>query len=1714
MEIIGTILNSRYLISEKIGESEISISYVGQDLNNESKDVVVKVLKQELLSSNITDIIRFKNEVEILSKLDNPNILKIIDTDKYNDYYYMVTEFATGKKLFHLLKNNLPLSVDFSVELIFKIAAVLGTLHKISIIHRDLNPANIYIDEKLNSIKITGFALSYIKECVNINASDEIFSMFGYISPEQYGAIAREVDERSDIYSLGIIFYRMITAKMPYEGENIRTLIHQHLAHIPNAPSFYNPEVPTIIDSIVMKMIAKDPDDRYQSVGGLKKDIEKYKSGYRKIAVGLDDEIDFLKVQVKPIGLEEIIHTVIENINKAACGMKGAVIVSGEYGSGKTRFVNELKSYSIIHNGVFIYSKCFKSENKIPYGPFKDIINNYLQKFDNYSEQKKSRIISKIENELGDLRELLLKFSITLQKIIGNINPLITDLSLSLNDDEIKRFLSTLTHFFEIISEEENFLIIAVEDIQWADEGTIKLITAMLSERLNSKLLLLTTFRNNEITNNEFFTAINSRRSGLAPITRIDIAPFDDVKMTEFVSKLLQMNNEDVPEISAMLLEKSKGNPQFALELLYQSIREKAIEKINGKWLINKKKIANIDSTFSVIDIIQKRMESLNSEEKTVLMCAAVIGRKFNIEILFESIDMPKENVIFIIDKSIRLYILEEISGEKNYFIFTNDKVYDSLYNSIEPTDRKNKHNRIALLLENQNIENLDKLIFQILHHFFEADNLEKVYEYSYPAALIAKENYAYDDALRYFMITKELMEVNNSFDSDKWFQCNVNIGEINITLGTCHNAITLFRNIMDSVKDNDRKSYLYYLISRAYYKIGDFSNSEIYAKSGLKILGEDLPVKSNHLFISFIFEFLIHFVRKIIPDKIFFKYTRKNRRYYRQVILFYETLIWIYNFTDTKKSIRSIIRLLNLCEFGVGRSRELSTAYRFFASLFSAKGNFVFSLKYFQKAIKLEKELNNKRGYAHTLQMTGYFYQWQSDYLESKRLFNDSIEHFNVIGDVYEIGKSRLGNYFNNYFLSEYEQAEKDLQEYIKYSEKTKDNFGIYSSKIYLVRLLIEKGDYELAERMADDIMIEVVKLKYNILEFLCAVELGKLYIVDRRYKNAVEILDKAIALYNKEHFLEPLTVFVYPYLAEAHLKFFREESMLKGISLEEIKRKMADLKKLCRLALRKTKKWSNHYANALRVYALYFSYYKNFSKASYYFDKAVEFSTKIDRKYQLARVYYDYGLMLLRTSSLEEGRDCIEKAFYIFTKINSRVYRKRAYSLLESKNEISPMQRLMDREKLDSIVKVSQSISSILNQSKLVDMIMKNAVEVSGAQRGFLFLLNDETGQLELRASRTTGDHLQTAYPASIIDIVFKTGKIFIAANAQKDPELSNDEFIKKLMLKSILCTPIQTHEKVIGVCYLDNPLATNVFNQDDADLLNVFITQGAIALENAALYNNLEKKVDERTGELNHAYGELQDAYNKLQIKDRIISEDLNLAKKVQNSLLSSDVDKIDDLTFSVLYHPMSEVGGDFYDILLLRKHFVRIFIADATGHGVQAALLTMIIKSEYDKIRTLTTPGALLEKLNNILVKNYSSLNLFLTSFVIDIDTSSNIIKYASAGHPASIMLQGESTLMLNAAGKMLGVIDDIQYETKVSPFGKNDKLFLFTDGAFEQFNTTNEEFGIDRLTDIMLSNSKKPVATITENIISALQLFTGDTAMNANDDLTIIAVERK
>lgn len=1185
MDIVGKNINNRYRIIGKIVDSKFSTVWEAKDIYSNVKVLINLIKKDE--SIRIEDVLRFRNEVAEVSSLSVSGIEKIFDIGECEDYYYFTREFIRGKSLKEMIYEGTKFNIDEAVDIIYDICNALSHAHDANIVHKDLRPGNIMVNivkesnDKKFEITLINFGILNILK-YNLNVSNKFIDMLYYSSPELSGAIRKSIDERSDIYSLGIIFYQLLTGTLPYKGDSASAIIHQHIAKIPPGIIEKNSEIPPILEKIIFKLLEKEPEKRYQTVNGVIQDLKRFKNGLNNFEPGMYDRQIKLNYRTNFIGREEEIKILKEKFDEALMGKGSICLIAGEAGKGKTRLAEELRNYVYEKQCIYINGKSCPGESKIPYSPFKELMDSYLQYYNQLSEEERENVKQKIRSRIGGLGKVILMINPLMEQAIGEYSPL-KELE---PEREIDRFKMGVNQFFFALGKIHKAMVILLDDLQWIDQASMDLLMDISSNISNENLLLIGAYRDDEIREGHYVEKfINFANANRFPVEQMFIKSFDINKMVRFVSGLLYDSEDNVMEIARFILKKGQGNPFFSIELLKQLIDEKIITRVKDKWEIDKDAIEKIEVPSTIIDIILKRISELDSKEKNILSHAAAIGDKFDINILFSLLEYDRNDILRVIDKAVGMRLLEQNLYEKGKIFFVHDRIKDEFYREIEDKTKKELHLKIARIIENTYKEQSDKFVFDLAYHYEKAGDKENAANCMFLAGNRSLENYANEDAINYYLQAIKNMEEIGKKGTPRWSSCMKNVGNIYTTIGKTNEAIEIFNDVISNTKNRNEISQIYSMIGNAYSKHGDNENCQKYFEKSLEYYGYNIKNKRIPLFIDIFKEFLVHMFHK------FYKKIRINdfedNETLLQVCFSMHAVTWSYAITDIYKMIYVTLKTINLTENNNCKSNYLPISEMKYACMCMAIARFNWSKEYFKRALEHAAEIDDQWSIAEINQFMGHYYNWMGNFTEGIACAEKSADLFYKIGDIKEFNMSLNALLQGYYYQGDFDNMFVVNSQFSEIAIKIKDNYTLCASMIFFLQYYREKGDFKEAERYG----LECSRLTFDVKDWFnyCSVsiELGILYLERNEISKALVYLKRANELNKKSNFLKQYTVLIYQNLADAYIMDYvkNKNNMDRATRFKYIKK----IKFTCNKALSKTKSWVLHYGGALRVNAKY---------------------------------------------------------------------------------------------------------------------------------------------------------------------------------------------------------------------------------------------------------------------------------------------------------------------------------------------------------------------------------------------------------------------------------------------------------------------------------------------------------------------------------------------
>ena len=1564
-----------YQITEEILSGASTIIYRGIR-ERDRLPVIVKILKSEY--PTLSELSRLRQEYNITQSLSCQGIVKTYSLETYQNGYALILEDVIGQSLLQLF-NAQKLPFRELLRIAIALADVLDELHQVPIIHKDIKPSNIIVNHETGQIKLSDFGIASRLEITysTIRNPNLLEGTLAYMSPEQTGRMNRAIDYRSDFYALGATLYEMLTGRVPFTAVDPMELVHCHLAKQPVPPQELpdnDREIPEAVSDIVMKLLAKNAEDRYQSAAGLKYDLEACLHQLQttgKIAdfsVGTRDRSGQLHIPQKLYGRETEVAALMEAFDRVGNGAAEMMLVSGYSGIGKTAIVNEVHKPIVKARGYFIAGKFDQFKRNIPYAALIQAFSALIDQLLTESTQQVETWKTKLLSALGSNGQAIVEVIPDIELIIGE-QPDIPQLGPS---EAENRFNRVFQQFIHVFCQPEHPLVIFLDDLQWADSASLKLIQLLMSDPDSCYLLAIGAYRDNEVSpTHPLIQTIEKIRETGAVANDLIIGALEKEQVCQLVADTLGQTDEQseplkdsasakrpshrqerqgIFGLSELLFNKTQGNPFFLTQLLKTLYAENLLKYDAGtdswQWDISQIQALGI-TDYSVVELIARNIQKLPESTQQVLKLAACIGNHFNLDVLAianaESTTVTaaqlwaalQVGLILPTSDSYKIPLVfrtgsdmngaEEpqtrtVSDVKVDYKFLHDRVQQAAYSLIEEPEKKATHLRIGqLLLEKIAPEEQKDNIFALVNQLnYGCDLLETqqrkdwLAELNLQAGQKAKASAAYEASLNYLNIGLELL-ANDSWQSNYDLTIGLYIEAVEAQyLNSNFEQSGLVAEVgLSQAKTLLDKVKIYELKIQSYIARNQMEDAIELSQKVLKMLEIKLQQEPP---IELMLDRLENLPEMTDPNKIAVMrllkifsdaaYVAKPELY--AVIVFTQVDICMNYGNCPLSAIAYIDYALILCSF-LG---NIELGYRF--------GNLALTVLEKHKAvgfISIVTEVFNS-----------HVRQWREPIISTIEPLKEAVYKGLENGELLFSGYAAINYCTHSFCIGEHlESVEYKTKQYIELLTNIKLEYHAVGLKInhqILHNLLARTPSAcELSGPAFNELEMLPILQEYNNFTALFWVYVFKAFIVYlfKEHRQAVESAKLA----------EEYVTAVPALLVVAEHNFYYSLALLGAYpNADETEQKLY-LEKVA-ANQKKMKNWAEHApSNFLNKYELVEAekarVLDDRIEATNHYDRAIkeakeqgftheealanelagEFYLERDResigRFYIIEAYYGY----IRWGAIAKVKDLESRYPAYLARIAAQKPPEIDLTQLSTTTTTMETSGLLD---LPTVMKASQAISGEIVLSKLLEKLVKIAIENAGAQTGKLILMRDgkpvveATGEVaggKITVRRSPSTPLEEAAPTTALNYVQRAKSSIVLLNATKEGSYTNDPYILKTQPKSVLCTPIVQQRKLIGIVYLENNLAPGVFTPDRLELLKMLSGQAAIALENATLYANLEQS-NEQLATANH---QLED-YNRnlekkvtertiaLQEKNKHLNKTLEQLQRTQSQLIQTE------------------------------------------------------------------------------------------------------------------------------------------------------------------------------------------------------------------------------
>ncbi len=1666
-----------------LGEGSYSYVYLG---NYKGRQLALKVLKKDAAAED--KLRQLRKECTTLARLNHPNIIKAFNVGTSNGYDYMAMEYASGETLGDRIRAK-EVSIKQTVRYAAQLAQALTNMRYRDIIHRDLKPENIIITDN-DMTKIIDFDLSLDHK--NIEEDAGFVGSLIYASPEACKIINREVDHRSDLYSLGCVIYECLTGQAPFKSPNAGRLLQMIGSIVPPPPSELSPDSIDVLDKIVMKLLKKDPDERYQSANELLDDLE---AVWRKIDQGdllVDHKHTIAPNELLLIGRDAELDKLNQALKKLEKKKGNISLITGYPGMGKTQIVKKFCNDLGVQYPV-LKAKCDINKNAPFIVPI-ELLGSLVSLKREMHEREFSRLLEKFRKAMKGAEKLIVGINPKFDEIIG-----ITGVEPE-NRPTLEARSNAITAMFSRLAKMCPGLVITIDDIQWLDEASHEFFHNLASDAQRSNIMIICTARTDPNSIYELELVVEKLAEKLTQT--IEISYFDAASTKTMIQSFLTAGSLSTSLISFVHVN-SKGLP-FAISEYLNIVRDQGLLRYSwGNWDLDERGCNEIEIPNDIVSLLLWKVQDLSIHAIEIMKCAAIRGKTFNIKIMAAAVRQEIEFAIPYVVECIRLQLIEHIHGDM--YRFTHDRVQESFIELTTQKERENLHRDIALELITIN-DDSPAVVYAIANHFMKTDvsfSPEICFRRIYQAGETALNSAAPEIASKFLEYART---IENDFDLQPNHQLLYLLALAYQRQEDIDRTCTIVKEALSKSDDPLLRANLYKTAMFNALTHMDLSTLWKAFKKGLKETGMSYFDNRFLLFLSVLYHWFVGSIIGLFGYALT-EFSEEKRKLLRARAEFLDlgTIAAQYNcsFIDqvfislllkhSSLRLREKLNLITynnhigiiLAQFGFGKlakkrlekNRQLAQesgeprleakVHLFEAQLYlvlgdvqEAESHYRYELKPRFKWLEPVEHISHSiniglsllfRGKVKT--MLDLFQGWSSKQVQ------DGFESTVVISALEAVPTILSGDAVTGMpFIQENKDCVNCKK--LKYIDILMTSMRILT--------YVELEEHELVEKLVNEALDEIELKKIDTvlpLSYLyLSIGYGLIHLVERTrdsgdhsYKNKLKHLILKMEGFKNNPFFD------------AHNNIFKSWLALwEGRDCEQhltVAIRLAENNDIPKIAI-----------EAKKVQAEVFG-----KKQNKYLSKKVAalgfFSANQER-------YQTQANLIRRRFNLGEVKQNTDSTTGYST----------GRTIGESKVALS-VSSLKMKAHLEALINIGRASIRAIDLREQYRIALEEILRVINAERGIVFTFNSKGKIFPDIAISSAYEEIaaEGTYTKSIInEVIEKKRSIIFTGNKENDVDTSRS--IVNLKLKSIIATPMISDDKVIGVIYLDNSLAKGVFTNSELELIEAITAQLSTSIDAAKS--------------------------TALKIEKQEIAKSIELSHLVDHMLLPKKREFVSQFYGVSIHHETApHIGSDWFQYQRFEDQSLVVFLADPVEKGAGAALLTSIFTGIYHSSNVLQSFQNSEQEVRHFLLDANDKIakicheKYLLTMNILWVDPKSGRYKYFNMAAPPILIAEAsQATKLLFGEGEKTTPLGcgDFSYRMSEGSFSAGCRAILFSDGFCEVKNTSGSRLGAHGLRKIFektLGLDRKAALDEIEFMVNEKKKSSG-----IEDDQTMILVD--
>ncbi|MEO1261162.1 MAG: AAA family ATPase [Bacteroidota bacterium] len=1415
-----------------------------------------------------------------------------INIENTINYEYAATELSP-------INVDLPKTEDGFLSILKNIKTILGIqsfLHRQKISLGILAHHRIFIDEKSN-LKIIGFHLvrpwSEAPNLLMLSKDD-----LAYIPPEYSDRIDSQPDHRSDLYSLGVLFYYWLTGQVPFSGNDGLAVIHKHLTKQPEKVSTWNEDVPMVLENIISILLEKNPGHRYQSADGLLLDIEQLLVEPERMS---DTAFNFnenynpgvFQIKNKLYGREQEIHSLEKSYSEAKNGQPQLILLGGYSGVGKTALVQFCQDKWQMDNAFFLQGKFDQFQNT-PYSPFISAFEQLVQQLLFLPEAEmeiwRNKILAAVGENAGVLAEVIPNLELLLgqQPTPEVLNPVETQ----------NRFTFVFLQFIRLFATEEKPLVLFIDDWQWSDMPSLQLLKILAQEGL-PYLFFIAAYRDNEVGEGHPFTLLLNELNN-APITRqrLKLQDLEEKCINQLIAEAIGESTEKIKPFSKIIFQKTNGNAFFTRQFL-QSLWERellAFDFNEKKWNWDETKIKAENVSENVIELLTGKIKQLPEDTQRLLKIAAFTGADFDVELIAAVSSIEIKKCHDLLSEAEHSGLISIIKNNEKKYSFLHDRIQQASYSTNligQYQDDTELHYLIGKCLVTQkefdHFQPNEKAVHFLRSINLVEENLKgKIIDLFVEAGNRAKNSNSPDAAFEYFSAAKKLLDNNRE-------------KELLILTGQMESAFLLNRveeagafavAAIEVAEGAVEKSKIYVLQMLFYESLALFEKNIRCGVQALALFDIDIKAAMENALLESRVQDEYFQLKEILGDRQPKDFLDMPRLEDEQEAALLDVLVNMCAsayFADLFLFAWCCLRMGNQT-LRHGKAHSTPFAFNFLGSLLVALyREFDLGYAFGKTGIDMQRQLDSQQYLCRTLSIFSIFIQhFKEPILNSIPVLRESVHSGLETGDLPYAGYSMYAQVRDGFLAApNLSGVLETCETSIAFMQKVQNPGLLALMKLFRANLRLLTGEYDEETTQEEkesldflnEIMFYTAVAHHYIFKSWALCVLG-------RYEEALTYLDKnqSILIYAS---------------SQSHVP---KHYFLQSLALLKSKEKLSDEESKLIISNQQTlKAWADSMPQNFEpeyrlIEALLKSKTEKLSEALDELDMAIGWSKAGGLK-GMEAMAYEIGMHIFHQQNMPALTDTYEREAQRNYVQWGALEKVKLFEKEERKPEVAgkPSLPVLDYD-TRSLLKATQSISAEVSKEALVKSLLQIVLENAGAEKAVLLLQEEKGLFVEAEMNLTDSSFLagkkifveeSESVPKHCIGFVAKSGKEMVLNQPAHFAKVNDDYFIKT-SAKSVLALPLQRQQEMVGILYLQNNQMSGIFQEDRLPVLRAIAAQAAISLTNAQLYEQSVRLNEELTSSRSELSKMNELLEERIRDRTRVLREEVEMRKQAETEL----------------------------------------------------------------------------------------------------------------------------------------------------------------------------------------------------------------------------------